>query len=465
MIRDHMLTDSATRTRLGGVALVALFCAVAAAQQPPAAPPPPTSQPASAPAPVAEVPEPEPDEDHFVVVLAGKILPISGKPITDGVIVINNGKIQNIGKDIEYPLNAVRIDASDRVVMPGLINPFTNVGVPAYGRGGVRSNLRAADELRRTEGLFDDVLDAGYTTIAIAPRGNGIPGRATIVHTGGDEAGQTIQADSYLVVTADKATLRGAIDRANKEIEKVEKARKEFEEKQKKAEEERKKAEEAAKNQQGGQPPASQPAASQPTSQPAFEPPPIDPAHQLIVDWIQKKEGVWALIRAGDASGILHFQQVLDEKELSFHYMLANVGQVDFPEVAELLGKRNSKLVLWPLMNSTPWSVERLDLIRELIRAGCEISVTPFGDSSREHRLVFQRLAMLVREGWSAEEALKTVTLHPARLLGIDDRFGTIEKDKQADLIILDGDPLDPSSRVRQVIIGGQLVHTVEAPQ
>jgi len=461
MIRDVHRLWTATRAWLAPLALAAALCSPAAAQRPPLATPP-ASQPATAT--VAEDPEPEPDEDRFVVIRAGKILPVSGKPITDGVIVINHGKIQTVGKDIDYPLNAVVIDARDRVVMPGLINPFTYTGLPGYNRTGVRSNLRAADELRRTDSTFDDVLDAGYTTLAIAPRGNGIPGRATIVHTAGPEAGQTLEADSYLVITADKATLRGALDRAKKEIEKVEKAKKEFEEKQKKAEEERKKAEEAAKNKPAEGQPASQPA-SQPTSQPAFEPPAIDPAHQLIVDWLQKKDGVWALLRANDASDILHFEQVLEDKELRYQYMLSNSGQVDFPEVADVLGMPKTRLILWPLMNSTPWSAERLDLIRELSRAGCEVSVTPLGDSAREHRLVLQRLAMLVREGWSAEDALKTVTLHPARFLGIDDRCGTIEEGKLADLIILDGDPLDPSSRVRQVIIGGELIHTVEAPQ
>ena len=73
-----------------------------------------------------------------------------------------------------------------------------------------------------------------------------------------------------------------------------------------------------------------------------------------------------------------------------------------------------------------------------------------------------QRLTDLVRDGWPREAALKSVTLHPARLLGIGERFGSIEKGKEADFVFLDGDPLDPFARVRKVMIAGEIIHTVE---
>jgi imidazolonepropionase-like amidohydrolase len=71
-------------------------------------------------------------------------------------------------------------------------------------------------------------------------------------------------------------------------------------------------------------------------------------------------------------------------------------------------------------------------------------------------------VAELVREGWPREEALKALTLHPARLLGLEARLGSIEKGKDADLIFLDADPFDPTARVREVMIAGEIVHRVE---
>ena len=68
------------------------------------------------------------------------------------------------------------------------------------------------------------------------------------------------------------------------------------------------------------------------------------------------------------------------------------------------------------------------------------------------------RIAGLVREGWPRDEALKATSLFPARLLGLDARLGSVEKGKEADLIFLDADPLDPRARVREVMIGGEIV-------
>ena len=60
---------------------------------------------------------------------------------------------------------------------------------------------------------------------------------------------------------------------------------------------------------------------------------------------------------------------------------------------------------------------------------------------------------------------MKALTLHPARPLGLEKRLGSIEKDKDADLIFLDADPLDPRARVREVMIGGEIVHRAEVPE
>jgi hypothetical protein len=67
-------------------------------------------------------------------------------------------------------------------------------------------------------------------------------------------------------------------------------------------------------------------------------------------------------------------------------------------------------------------------------------------------------VANAVREGWSSREALRAMTLYPARIFGIDDRIGSIEKGKDADLVFLTGDPFSFSSRIRRVMVDGELV-------
>jgi len=54
---------------------------------------------------------------------------------------------------------------------------------------------------------------------------------------------------------------------------------------------------------------------------------------------------------------------------------------------------------------------------------------------------------------------MRAITSTPARLLGIDDRFGSIETSKVADLVLLTGDPFDGTSQIRAVLVSGRVVH------
>ena len=66
--------------------------------------------------------------------------------------------------------------------------------------------------------------------------------------------------------------------------------------------------------------------------------------------------------------------------------------------------------------------------------------------------------ALAVREGLSEEKALKSVTINAAEILGVDDRIGSIEHGKDADIIVLDGHPLDFRTKVQRVYVEGREV-------
>ena len=63
------------------------------------------------------------------------------------------------------------------------------------------------------------------------------------------------------------------------------------------------------------------------------------------------------------------------------------------------------------------------------------------------------------RHGMSRDEALKAVTLSAAQILGVAERVGSLEEGKDADVLILSGDPLAATSRLERVILKGQTVH------
>ena len=65
---------------------------------------------------------------------------------------------------------------------------------------------------------------------------------------------------------------------------------------------------------------------------------------------------------------------------------------------------------------------------------------------------------LAVREGLPYDEALKAITLYPARILGIADRVGSLTPGKDADIVITSGHPINLFSRVQTVLIGGQRI-------
>ena len=69
-----------------------------------------------------------------------------------------------------------------------------------------------------------------------------------------------------------------------------------------------------------------------------------------------------------------------------------------------------------------------------------------------------------MRFGLDRDVALRGVTLEPAEVLGLADRVGSLEAGKDANLILLDGDPLEPATRIQMVILEGENVYEYEAP-
>ena len=67
--------------------------------------------------------------------------------------------------------------------------------------------------------------------------------------------------------------------------------------------------------------------------------------------------------------------------------------------------------------------------------------------------------ALSVKYGMDEYEALKAITIHPAKILGIDDRVGSIEKGKDADIVIMNGHPFDTFSTTHMVLVNGEIAY------
>jgi len=426
------------------------------------------------------------EEETFVVIRAGRVITVSGEEHIRAEIVLVDGKVRLVGKALDYPKSAKVIDARREVVMPGMIHPRTRWQLPRYTRTGLHGDRSAAKEVYLDQIDFDPFVKAGFTAVCFYPYGTGVTGPSAVYRTAGEEKSRDL-GSAYLRITMsspgrDKKTIRGAIDKAKKEIEKVDKARKEWEEKQKKAKEEAaKKAKEKPKD--GGKPKEDpKPAKDAEKKTPAkkegeegskdkakkpdvFTPPKIDPAVLPFVKWIRDKKGPPLLFELNRASDLRHLDDAVRtafELPATLLY-LARSSSPDYHHVIKDLVQREATVLVTPRIGNLPYTVTRYNLAAELAVAGCEVVLVPTSDSTSGLKDFRVRLAELVHAGLPRGEALKAVTAHPAKALGVADRLGTIEKGKDADFVFLDGDPLNPHTRITRVMTLGEIVW--EAPR
>ncbi len=426
--------------------------------------------------------------EEFTVIKAGRVITVSGEEFAPGIIVLEGEKVSAVGQGIEFPSSAKVIDARDQIVMPGFILPRSRHGLESYSRSGVQGDQRAASEVYLSRMDFSDLLEAGFTTIALIPDGTDIPGLASVFRTAGPEKSRKLTESAYLRVAPEwdskgKDNLRSAFKKAKEEIEKVEKARKEWEDKQKSAKEpsENGEQEEKEKENDGGQPGQRSDsdaansskvghAAAEPTAkaepiefeepkEEKFVPPTIDPKFQPLVDLIQKKEGSRMIVELTSASDLLHFDDAMKPYEgVAYSLYLATAMPTDYEYVVKQLGERKARILIRPWIHRLPQTTFRYNLAADLVNHGCQVSMVPHDGTRGEYLRLRERVAELVRSGLKRKAALESLTINPARELGLEKKLGSIEKDKEADLIFLDGDPLDPHSTVERVMILGRFV-------
>ena len=142
------------------------------------------------------------------------------------------------------------------------------------------------------------------------------------------------------------------------------------------------------------------------------------------------------------------------------------LGGAEAWRVADRLAALKVPVILNPFDN-LPWTFDdlgaRADNAALLVRAGVRIafSVPGIHLSHDAGEVIREAAGIAVANGLAREEALKALTIGPAEIWGIDDHYGTIAAGKDADLVIWDGDPLEPTSAPTQVFVAGKPVSLV----
>ena len=429
-------------------------------------------------------------EDRWVAIQCGKLITGTGDEKEKVTLLIKNGKVELISEKVELPHPCQVIDASKLVVMPGLIGAHSRLSLLDYQRGGLRADLRVIDEFLPAVDSFEVALANGFTTLQlVAPGGQGVPGRSLVVRTADIGAGLVVDDDGSVKINLlnpamDRRVLGEALQGAKREIEKVDKARADFEAKKKAAQEaEQKKKEEEAKKQQaapanppqGGAPPAPAPApapAEAPKPEEQFQAPPIAPPLQPFVDLIQKKPGSFALVKLGGASTYLHFLEATKDFDIA-HVVypevtraagrpqaFSGVSGTDLHWAAKQFGEHKELVLLAPYLSYVQGAVDFINIPKEFIAAGARVALTPASDGADEFANFRFNVNELIKGGMKRADAIGALSKNAAEAVGLADRLGTIEPGKDANVLLLTGDPFDVQSQIDRVVIEGAIAWT-----
>ena len=404
---------------------------------------------------LAATPPPPVPTGDLLAIRVGHAETASQGAIEHAVILVENGKIIAVGEDLPIERGIPVLDRPDWVVMPGLVNCYSRVGLDSSGSRGFEPQTLASEELYPRQDIFAEILETGVTTLGLYPAGNGVPGQAVAIRPHGKTVEEMTIADSvylkiYLESNANsKKTLRDAFAKVDEHAEKVQKEREKWEkelEKQKKKKT-TKKDDEAKKEEE-------KPADTVPS---VFTPPDPDPKVAPFLQLREKK--LTALMRIQKASDYDHLIDVIKDEDINWMLRCPLRDDIDLYHVKEKIGERKLIAVLDPRITLQASTRRERNIPAEFARAGARLALIPRSDSVSGHEQWLKDIGELIAKGLDRNAAIAAVTLEPAHVLGLAERLGSIDVGKDANLVFWNGDPFEVGTEVQAVMLEGEFVH------
>lgn len=365
------------------------------------------------------------DSTKSLAIRAGKIWTITKGVITDGVIIIQNGKIERVGKDLHIPESIKILEMPDKNIIPGLIDAHCHLGLSLDVLSEIEETVSPVTPDMQILDAFNPIAEdltkalcSGVTTVSLAPGyKNPIAGQTAIVKLSGVKtddwlikrnAGIKFSLGNEALMSDRRPTSRsGLIELIREELNKS----KDYKEDT------------------------------------------LD-SHGKILNRIVEGE-LPVFLYCNTVDEIFAAIQIIDEYELKA--TLVSAREAD--EVVNMIAERNIPVIYMPsLLLSKDKDLKRIGKV-----AGTGIKVA-FASFTPKINLSDLRTSAIVagRYGLSHELVLKSLTINAAEILGISQRLGSIETGKDADLVVLNGDPLKLTTSVEMVIINGNIVYQRE---
>jgi imidazolonepropionase-like amidohydrolase len=409
--------------------------------------------------------------DHYALTNV-RIVTAPGRVIERGTVVLRDGRIVAVGPQVAVPAGAIRLDLSGHTVYPGLVDAASSVGLPSLNRppqggpgGGGGGAPAGGDEVspdREAQSVFAPseaelaaVRNAGITTLGLAFDGGIFPGRIAAVHTGadGERVLRTPVAQQVLLGRRRggyPGTLMASLAYVQQSFL------------------------DAQHGMRVRQAWERQPSGPRPTYNEDHRA--LEPAAtgQLPMWFMANAErDIGRIVDLAAEIGVTNYVIVGAQEGWRAVADLRRAGKpvvvsLDFPAPGVITGRAFEGLVA-PVSgrdaakdqaDSTAVQEARANAAA-LSRAGVTLALSSYGMGTPAQ--LRERARMAVQAGLGADDALRALTITPARLLGLDAAIGTVEAGKLANLVVTNGDLFAAETRIVHVFVDG-IHYDVPAP-
>ncbi len=384
----------------------------------------------------------------MIVIKNGYIKTMAGKDIENGQIIIEEGKIKAVGKDLDIPADAEVIDADGLIVSPGFVDGHCHIGMWEEGIGfegsdgnedtePITPQLRAIDAINPMDQSFTDAIEGGVTTAITGPgSANVIGGTFLAMKTYGKRVDDMVIKDPVAMKIAFGENPKRVYDEQHKSpvtrmaiaalLRETLYEAKEYKE----------------------------------DLDASIEDPDKKPDFDLKLDAllpVMRKE-IPLKAHAHRADDIFTALRIAKEFDLDITLDHCTEGHL----IAEELKEAGKSCFIGPTFGSrTKYELKNKSFETPKVLYDSGIKIAIITDSNV---IPIQHIpmcaGMAVKAGLPEEEGWKSITINPAEITGIADRVGSIEAGKDADIAIFKGNPLlDVDYETAMTIIGGRIVY------
>ncbi|WP_421773390.1 amidohydrolase family protein [Gracilimonas sp.] len=370
-----------------------------------------------------------------IAVKGETVYTMAGDPITNGVVLIKDGKIERVGSasSITIPSNYEVHEA--KVVTPGLIDAHSVVGLAGHlnqdhdqdqleTSSAIQPELRAIDAYNAREALVGHLRDLGITTVHTG-HGPGalISGQTMIVKTAGETVEESTIVPAKMLAFTLGNNMSGQISKPGTRSKGIAMLRQEFI-----------KAQDYLEKRNGDEDYS------------------MDLGMEALADLLEGK--LTALVTVHKANDIMTAVRLQEE----FGFPMVLDGAAEAYLIIDELKEAGHPVIIHPTMIRTYGDSKNatFETAAKLHEAGIPIAFqSGYEGYVPKTRVVLFEAGVAAANGLGMENALKVLTIDAAELLGIDERVGSLEAGKDGDVAMFDGDPLEYITNVTGVIING----------